>query len=638
MRIFLFLAFSVLSAVNVSHAIDNDANGDGQVNQADITATIEMVLGSRASTLEANCIAPAGIDINDVVCLINLLAPPMSRANAARFLNQATFGATLAEINALSIAGSYENWLNQQFNIPAPAFFVDELADKWLNTCRRDGDNGNGNLYTSLDQFVDTWVAEPLSTAAWWNAVLNKDDQLRQRVAFALSEILVVSGRGPLSDSDFGLADYYDLLYTNAFGNYRELLEKVTLHPIMGQYLSMIKNEKANPAENIRPDENYAREILQLFSIGVHELNLDGSLKLNNGLPIPTYGQDIIEGFAQVFTGWNFANTDPNTPWTWNLWVGDGETRAPMIPWQVYHDTNQKQVFGTMLPANQTAQNDLTAALNNIFAHDNIAPFISKQLIQRLVTSNPTPAYVARVAQKFNNNGSGVKGDLQAVVKAILLDDEARNGHSTVPHFGKLREPLLRLSHLRRAFGTEAITQTGEFWETETPPGTNNWVRIQCGQGSYSFYPMPFGSTLSAIGQEFLESPSVFNFFRPNYSPLGGLRDNALVAPEFQIVTENTMTKLSNEIVDEVLSQDWDDYSYITVDTSYEVTLATNIDSLLDHLSLLLLNGDMSADLRLLLRNHLNNAPFYNNADKQAYQAREAILLILHSPDYLIQK
>ena len=194
------------------------------------------------------------------------------------------------------------------------------------------------------------------------------------------------------------------------------------------------------------------------------------------------------------------------------------------------------------------------------------------------MTSNPTPAYVSRVAQVFNNNGSSVKGDLQAVVKAILLDDEARNGHATVPHFGKLREPLLRLSHLRRVFGTEAITQSGEFWTQEG-----------CGQGSYSFYPMPIGFTLSAFGQELLESPSVFNFFRPNYSPMGGLRDAALVAPEFQIVTENTMTQLSNEIAREVQSQDWNDYDYISVDTSREITLAANIDTLLDHLDLLLL-------------------------------------------------
>lgn len=630
MKNLLFLLFATLGAINISYA--NDVNGDGNVNINDVISVINMVLNPSTASAAADCASPEGVDINDVICIINIVlgnGGGISQADAARFLNQTTFGARLADINALSASGSYENWLNQQFNLPAPAFFVDELADKWLNTCRRDGDNGTGDLYTSIDQFVDTWAPEDLSTASWWNAVLNKDDQLRQRVAFALSEILVVSGRGPLSDNDFGLADYYDLLYTNAFGNYRDLLEKVTLHPMMGRYLSMIKNEKANPAENIRPDENYAREILQLFSIGVHELNLDGTLKMQNGQPIPTYDQDVIEGFAQVFTGWNFANTDPSVPWTWDLWIGDGLTRMPMIPWEDYHDTTEKQLLNTTLPANQTAQVDLTAALDNIFAHPNIAPFISKQLIQRLVTSNPTPAYVARVAQKFNNNGVGVKGDLQAVVKAILLDDEARNGHATVPNFGKLREPLLRLSHLRRVFGTEPITQTGTFWQRE-----------ECGQGSYSFYPMPIDSTLSAFGQELLEAPSVFNFFLPTYSPAGPVGNAGLVAPEFQIVTENTMTQLSNEIVNEVLSQDWDNYDYISVDTSHEETLVANVGPFLDHLNLLLLNGDMSPDLRTLLRDYLNNTPFYDNDvdEKQAYQARDAILLILHSPDYLIQK
>ncbi len=636
MKNLLFLLFATLGAINISHA--NDVNGDSNVNISDVIATINMVLNPSTASAAADCTSPEGVDINDVICIINIVlgnGGGISQADAARFLNQATFGATLNDINALT-SSNYETWLNQQFNLPAPAFFVDELADKWLNTCRRDGDNDTDPLYTSIDQFVDTWVPEELSSAAWWNAILNKEDQLRQRVAFALSEILVVSGRGPLSDSDFGLADYYDLLYTNAFGNYRDLLEKVTLHPIMGRYLSMVQNEKANPAENIRPDENYAREILQLFSIGVHELNLDGTLK--NGQPTPTYDQDVIEGFARIFTGWNFSNTfpnDPNQAWTWNLGIDGGDTRTPMIPWEIYHDSaNEKQLLPlngapTILPGGGTARTDLTAALDNIFSHPNIAPFISKQLIQRLVTSNPTPAYVSRVAQKFNNNGAGVKGDLQAVVKAILLDDEARNGHATVPHFGKLREPLLRLSHLRRVFGTEAITSSGTFWQDE-----------ECGQGSYSFYPMPIGSTLSALGQELLESPSVFNFFRPNYSPMGGLRDAALVAPEFQIVTENTMTQLSNEIMKEIVGRDWDSYpdNYITVDTTREIALASNVDTLLNHLDLLLLNGDMSADLRTLVGNHLNNAPFYNNDNKQVYQARDAILLILHSPDYLIQK
>ncbi len=635
MKQLLLLLFGILSMVNVSHAIPNDVNGDNLVNISDVIATINMVLNPNTATAAADCNAPTGVDIADVICIINrVLGNTISREDAARFLNQATFGATLDDINALT-SSNYETWINQQFNLPAPAFFVDDLAANWLNTCRRDGDNGMGNLYTSIDQFVDTWVPEELSSAAWWDAVLNNNDQLRQRVTFALSEILVVSGRGPLSDSDFGLADYYDLLYTNAFGNYRDLLEKVTLHPIMGRYLSMVKNEKANPAENIRPDENYAREILQLFSVGVHDLNLDGTLK--NGQPTPTYNQDVIEGFARIFTGWNFANSKSANPADndWDLWIDDGDTRTPMIPWQEYHDSaNTKQLLSlngspTILPAGGTAEADLTAALDNIFAHDNIAPFVSKQLIQRLVTSNPTPAYVARVAQKFNNNGAGVKGDLKAVVKAILLDTEARNGHATIANFGKLREPLLRLSHLRRVFGTDAIVKSGTFWE-----------QVSCGQGSYRFYPMPIGSTLSAIGQELLESPSVFNFFRPNYSPAGVLRDASLVAPEFQIVTENTMTQLANEIEKEIVGRDWNDYpnDYITVDTTREITLASNIDALLNHLNLLLLNGNMPSDLRTLIRDYLNSAPYYDNSDKQSFQARDAIMLILHSPDYLIQK
>jgi uncharacterized protein (DUF1800 family) len=257
---------------------------------------------------------------------------------------------------------------------------------------------------------------------AWWKAVMQSDDQLRQRVAFALSEILVVSDlNNDLRSQPEGMVTYYDLLLTHAFGNFRDLLEAVTLSPIMGTYLSHLGNEKADDALNIRPDENYAREVMQLFTIGLDELNQDGTAKLDaNGNTIATYGQAEIEGFARVFTGWTFAGSE-------TFKRKSRDYVAPMQAFEEYHSQRQKTLLnGDIIPQGYSAQESLQLALDNLFNHQNVAPFISKQLIQRLITSNPTPQYVERIASVFNDNGEGVRGDLAAVVKAIYLDDEAR--------------------------------------------------------------------------------------------------------------------------------------------------------------------------------------------------------------------
>ncbi len=256
----------------------------------------------------------------------------------------------------------------------------------------------------------------------WWNNTIDGADQLRQRVAFALSEILVVSNRPiELQRSQFAMADYYDTLSQHAFGNYRDLLEDITLHAVMGIYLGHVKNEKADPERNIRPDENYAREVMQLFSIGLHKLNLDGTPIMNaEDKPEPAYGQFEVQEFARIFTGWNYAGV------TWSRGHGGADNTLPMEPHEEFHDTEAKQLLeGAPIPAGQTARQDLEAALDNIFNHPNVGPFIGKLLIQRLVTSNPSPAYVSRVASKFNDNGQGIRGDMFAVVKAILIDLEA---------------------------------------------------------------------------------------------------------------------------------------------------------------------------------------------------------------------
>src|SRR5688572_6053605 len=365
-------------------------------------------------------------------------APPpppstgITKAEAFRFLNQATMGATQAEADRV-IALGYEAWINDQLSKPASLELPHVQA-------------------LPLPQNIQE--LERHGVDIWFRNALRGQDQLRQRVAFALSETMVVSQVGALANQPYSLASYYDLLATRAFGNFRDLIEAVTLHPAMGVYLSMLGNQKPDVQRNIRPDENYARELMQLFTIGLVELNLDGTPKLDSsGQPIPTYTQPIIEGFAHAYTGWTYANA-PNG----NFLQARPGLASQVVPMQLYpafHDTGPKLVLGGVtIPAGQGGAQDLDAALDNIFAHPNVGPFIARRLIQRLVTSNPSPDYVRRVAQRFNDNGRGVRGDLAAVVAAMLLDAEARTASTATT--GKLKEPLLRVTQLWRAYGATA--------------------------------------------------------------------------------------------------------------------------------------------------------------------------------------
>ncbi|MCG8371082.1 MAG: DUF1800 domain-containing protein, partial [Proteobacteria bacterium] len=421
--------------------------------------------------------------------------PPITRAEAFQFLNQATFGATEDEADRV-VAMRFEAWIDDQMrrtpslqmahmlSLPPPQFM--------------------GELHTDR---VDIWFRNSL-----WG-----EDQLRQRVAFALSEIMVVSQLGALQQYPFAVADFYDLLVESAFGNYRDLIEDVTLHPAMGVYLSMLGNEKPNPALNIRPDENYARELMQLFSIGLVELNIDGSEKLDpvTNQPLPTYDQATIEGFAHVFTGWTWSGADTFHPNP--FFLPRASQYSPMDHWARFHDTGPKQLLNdTVLPAGQTGEQDLSDALDNVFNHANVGPFMAIRLIQRLTTSNPSPGYVRRVAEVFNDNGFGERGDLGAVVRAILLDPEARPA-MPVEIDGKLKEPLLRLTQLFRAY--DASSRSGRY---------------------------PLAASYIVFGQGPLQSPSVFNFFSPFYAPPGEIRNNSLVAPELEIATEFLNTFFTN--------------------------------------------------------------------------------------------
>lgn len=505
---------------------------------------------------------------------------PLSATEAFRLLEQGTFGPQLDEIWTTAEEGP-ESWINRQMLMPA-TFLSDGLrkanSDRW-------------NEYVNV----------------WWRHAIQADDQLRQRVAFALSQILVVSAHGGLSEEQFGLANYYDILLKHAFGNYRDLLEEITLNPVMGEYLSMKGNRKPDTAENIRPDENYARELLQLFSIGQVLLSSDGSVQVDaGGVPLPAYDQNTIEEFARVFTGWHFANAEDFR------WPRKKDYISPMVAWPDYHDSGPKTLlYGATLPAGQSAQADLDGALDNIFYHPNVAPFISRQLIQRLITSNPSPGYVRDVAAVFNQNASGERGALGSVIKAIFMHREARQGHLENPDtFGKLKEPLLRVTQLWRAFEPDTI-----------------------------HYDFNYGWVGNELGQSPLNSPSVFNFFRPDFSQPGDIRNQGMVSPEFEILDESSIITATNRLLANTLwSHNYKndaDATRITIDISREMVLEVDADLLLDHLDLLLIGGNMSSELRSETLQLMNQRDYNGGASQRVV---EAIFLIASSPDAAVQR
>lgn len=369
----------------------------------------------------------------------------------ARFLQQATFGPSPADLKAVHSMG-YERWIKKQFKLKVSGHLTNVMA--MVNADPNAGFSGTYTFNT------------------WWQQSVSAPDQLRQRVAFALSQILVVSESGVLSDNPRALSAYYDVLLTHAFGNFRDLLRAVTLSPAMGEYLDMRRNDKGNLAQGTHPNENYAREILQLFSVGLNRMWPDGTLVLNTqGDLVPTYDQDVIIGFARVFTGWNYYQTNQANKRLPTNWNPDDDSIRPMVLVPTHHELGTKRLLdNAILPPAQGAQadstktnfdgycsRDLELGLDAIFQNQNVGPFICRQLIQRLVTSHPTRDYLFRVVQKFNDNGEGVRGDMQAVIKAILLDYEARSPFMlAAPSFGKQREPLLRATAMARAFPAPA--------------------------------------------------------------------------------------------------------------------------------------------------------------------------------------
>jgi uncharacterized protein (DUF1800 family) len=408
------------------------------------------------------------------------------------------------------------------------------------------------------------------------------------------------------------------------------LLEEVALHPLMGGYLGMLQNGKANPARNTEPDENFAREVMQLFSIGLVELNLDGTPKRDaNGNTLSTYNNEVITNFARALTGWNFGGA---TSW----FNGSDDVKLPglirpMTAWPAYHDTNAKTLFpGTSLAAGRTAEADLQSALDALANHPNVGPFLAKHLIQRLVTSNPSPDYVRRVATTFNNNGAGVRGDMGAVVKAILLDPEARDMTIAArDEYGKVKEPMLRLTAVWRAFGAQGQA-------VATPAGATSRALLRNRGAGVD------------MAQTVMGSPSVFNFYRPNYQPPGEFRRRGLVAPELQILNEATAMTTFNHWHGRLFQMDRDDASIsatvanatfytarFRLDLSAEKSLAVSPGALADRLNLLLMAGRMSPSMRQIL---VDSAHATSMNDGGGDRVEDMVFLIASSPQFAAQR
>ncbi|NOU00304.1 MAG: DUF1800 domain-containing protein [Gallionella sp.] len=508
---------------------------------------------------------------------------PPTPTEASCILAQGTFGPTLTEVGRLTTMGA-SAWFNDQFSKPQRLHFT------YMNAAQAALPAGQT---ISEDQFFESF----------WQQAVNGDDQLRQRVAFALSEIFVVSFQnGTLANNPRGVAHYYDMLGAYAFGNFRVLLEQVTLHPMMGNYLSSLRNQKTIGAR--LPDENYAREVMQLFTIGLKELNQDGT---EASPPKATYTSDDIKGLAKVFTGWSWYGTDKTDT---RFFGGTPDPNRDWLPMQNYpkfHETLPKAFLGVTIPANTSGEESLKFALDTLFNHPNVGPFIGRKLIQRLVTSNPSHAYIGRVAKVFADNGQGVRGDMKAVIKAVLLDPEAMT-FSSADSAGKLREPVIRLANWMRAFN--ATSSSGHFLVGN------------------------IDDPLHQLGQTPMRSPTVFNFFKPEYIPPNSAIAAAnLVAPEMQITEETSVVGYLNYMRN-AIPNGTGSSNDIKANYTAELALAATPELLVDRINLLLLQNNMSAGLRSQILAAINSTPG-NTAQNKVYLA---IFLTMASPEYLVQK
>ena len=540
---------------------------------------------------------------------------------AARFLQHAQFSSTEADIAAVKSKGA-SAWLDQQMALNSSTGGYEWLMQRGYGVIDK-------NKFYEME-YQSNYMA--------WYQIMAAPDGVRRRVALALSEFFVVSGAGvgTISWPQFAMGAYWDLLCKNAFGNFRTLLEDITLNIAMGEYLNTLGNQKEDLASGRLPDENYAREVMQLFTIGLLQLNLDGTPKLGtNNQPIETFNQTDVSNLARVFTGYESDNSEGYSQSavapTYTM-RNVGYTRRPMVLNASRHSTLRAEFLGGVVPAGTDGKTALKIALDTLFNHSNVGPFFSRQMIQRLVCSDPTPAYVARVAANFNDNGKGVRGDLAAVFKAILLDTEATSAAGlTSTTFGKLREPMVRTAQWARTFKATSLKGT---WKIGNP--------------NYS--------AVDALGQSPLQAPSVFNFFRPGYVPPStAMAVTKSTVPEFQLANESTTASYINYLHNFLYQGMWvrapelitspenatsTDGPDIVPDYSAELALVGNPSGLINRLNLLLSAGQLSTETVTMMVDALSydtsNSKSTDNA-KRSYVAK-AIMFVMCCSEYLVQK
>jgi uncharacterized protein (DUF1800 family) len=546
---------------------------------------------------------------------------PTSENDAFRLLQQATFGPTEESIREVQSKG-VRNWIKEQMALPVSQFSGrnrDEVS-KWdevfgFDFCRSLAASNPLKIICT-----DQYITSNSTRRDFFKQATTGADQLRQRVTFALSQILVISEIDLPGAPTYGFADFYQVLRENSFANYSELLRTVTLHPMMGRYLSLVNNDKQ------APNENYGRELLQLFSLGTCDLNQDGSVK--GGVCNPTYDNNVVREYAYALTGYTYpeGGTLPGEKYGLN----PPYMKGAMIPVERYRDTNNRKLLsGVEVSSGASAQQALSAVISSVEAHPNLAPFVSKQLIMAFVTSNPSPSYVQRIsavfdAGKFEDFGDGKKGDLKAVVAAILLDAEARQGaEESKPNFGKLKDPILKMTNAIRAFnGTSDGEEMGVSWRS-------------AGQ---------------ALGQPFLNSPSVFNFYRPEFNLPGS---QTTLGPQFQILTPNSVLGWLN-LVDDIL-YGWDqdgsglapkanipDATGTKLKYSQFETEAADTEKLFNRLNLVLTGNSVAGTDKAVVVNAMNQITSTSPVTKGSTWQREKIkvgaYLLLASSNFQIQR
>ena len=548
---------------------------------------------------------------------------------ASRFLSQATLGANYEDIKYVSQIG-VQDWLDEQMTMAYNPYY-DAYKDIYDTIIHQMSlvDSALIN-YDRKSTYMDYAFHQKLFT---------EDDALRQRVALALSQIFVITmTNSQFNQKGFAVSSYYDVLYEGAFGNFRDLLQNITMHPSMGIYLSHFHNQKADTIKGTFPDENYAREVMQLFTVGLVQLNNDGTPKLDNeGKPIPTYDIFHVQELAKVFTGlsgsaWDLIKKPSNEgkPVIFGRGFTQYDLTKPMAMYEDRHETSSKVMFtGDTIPANQLGMDDITQALDILFNHPNVGPFISKRLIQHLVKSNPSPQYVNRVATAFNDNGNGERGDLSAVIKAVFLDPEAIECAALTDTLtGKLIQPIERFINLFMAF--DIATPSGKFW----------WKSVnQLGP---------------KVEQGFLASPTVFNFFTPFYAEDKVIAPNDLVSPEFQILHSTSGIHYINLIENAIKSKPFSNQTLIDsqarlktnnsdepfLDFSDEMLIyeTQGTEAMIDRLDLILSRGQLTPEIKSIIAYAINEYESNIGSYTSERAVEDALYFIMMSPNFMIKK